>query len=244
MHSATRATFVPTLPVDKVDPWFITLSATRGAISLADLRAYMPAVRRNLLPDEALYRAGQAVRALYLVQAGSLQTSGGTDAHERARSALHIRGELIGVESIGSPTYSCDAIAIEQSSVWELPYPDLLSACANIPALEAQLTMTLAAQLCNDGSWMRTLQASCPDHCVAAFLLETAARARTIGLVTGHVMRMTRSEIGALLGLEHEIVTRSLTRLAAQGCIRVRWREVSILDSQALQDTLECAAAH
>jgi CRP/FNR family transcriptional regulator len=207
-----------------------------GGISLEELRAHVPVVSRKLTAGQYLYRSGQPFHALYLVASGFLKTSLiAADGREQV-TGFCMRGDLMGVESIGTTTHASDAVALDTSMVWELPYPAILLACARMPEMQAQLTRALAAEIRSNRSWMLALGTLSAEQRVAAFLLDVAARHETLGFSPRHfVLRMSRADIGSFLALKHETVTRALTRLSAQGCIAVQWREVRILDADALR---------
>ena len=151
----------------------------------------------------------------------------------------HMGGEIVGIDGIVDSRHTCDVIALEDSEVWELPYPAVLTACARIPELQAQLTAALAAEIRSDRSWMLALGTLSAEQRVASFLLDVAARHEALGFSNKHfVLRMTRADIGSFLALKHETVTRALARLIAQGCISVELREVRILDAAALRATI------
>lgn len=208
-------------------------------INLGELSTHVPVTRRKLEAGQYLYRAGQAFNALFLIHAGFLKASLVAEDGREQVTGFRMRGELLGVESIGMKTYACDVVALDTSEVWELPYPAVLTACARIPELQAQLTAALAAEIRSDRTWMLALGTLSAEQRVAAFLLDVAARHEALGFSNRHfVLRMSRADIGSFLALKHETVTRALTRLSAQGCISVEWREVCILDAVALRGTI------
>ena len=216
-----------------------------GGISLDDLRAHVTVVQKKLTAGQYLYRAGQPFQALYLVHAGFLKTALVAEDGREQVTGFRMRGDLMGVESIGMPVHTSDAIALDDSTVWELSYPAILNACAHLPALQAQLTQALAAEIRNDRSWMLALGTLSAEQRVASFLLDVAARHEALGFSARHfVLRMSRADIGSFLALKHETVTRALTRLSLQGSIAVQWREVRILDVAALRETVRCEMVH
>lgn len=216
-----------------------------GGISVEELRRYVPVVQRKLTAGQYLHRAGQPFHALYFVSSGFLKTSlVAADGREQV-TGFCMRGDLMGVESIGMATHASDAVALDTSMVWELPYPAVLNACARMPEMQAQLTRALAAEIRNNRSWMLALGTLSAEQRVAAFLLDIAARHEALGFSARHfVLRMSRADIGSFLALKHETVTRALTSLAGQGCIEVQWREVRILDMDALRDVAHSERVH
>lgn len=215
----------------------IPFTQLAGGISLDELRKHVAAVSRKVSAGHYLFRAGQPFQALYLVQAGFLKTSLTTSDGREQVTGFRMRGDLMGVESIGMAAHACDAVALDSCVVWELPYPAVLRAIARIPELQAQLTAALAAEIRSDRGWMLALGTLTAEQRVAAFLLDVADRHEALGFSARHfVLRMSRAEIGSFLALKHETVTRALTRLMAQGYIDVQLREVRILDAAALNN--------
>jgi CRP/FNR family transcriptional regulator len=214
---------------------------TLSGISLEELRKHVSVVQRKLTAGQYLYRAGQPFQALYLVHSGFLKTCQSAEDGREQVTGFRMRGDLMGVESIGMTTHASDAVALDTSVVWELSYPAILHACLEMPELQAQLTKALAAEIRSDRSWMLALATLSAEQRVAAFLLDVAARHEALGFSARHfVLRMSRADIGSFLALKHETVTRALTRLGAQECIAVQWREVRILDMAALRDVVRC----
>ncbi|MEP6484574.1 MAG: cyclic nucleotide-binding domain-containing protein, partial [Rudaea sp.] len=231
---ATSATFSPAIERAHSAPTMPVANIAPGGISIDELSRYVSVTQRKLNGGQYLYRAGQAFQALYLVQAGFLKNSVTSEDGREQVTGFRMRGDLIGVESIGMATHTSDAIALDSCVVWELPYPAILSACARIPELQSQLTSALAAEIRNDRAWMLALGTLSAEQRVATFLLDVASRHEALGFSARHfVLRMSRADIGSFLALKHETVTRALTRMSAQGFIDVQLREVRILDGDA-----------
>jgi len=236
--ASTHASDAPAMPP-------LNNAGLLGGISIEDLRRHVTVLQRKLTAGQHLYRAGQPFQAVYLVHSGFLKTSQIAEDGREQVTGFRMRGDLMGAESIGTPVHSSDAVALDTSVVWELSYPAVLNACVQIPELQAQLTKALAAEIRSDRSWMLALGTLSAEQRVAAFLLDVASRHAALGFSAHHfVLRMSRADIGSFLALKHETVTRALTRLGAQGCIAVQWREVRILDVEALRKVTRCEAVH
>ncbi|HEV2540113.1 MAG TPA: helix-turn-helix domain-containing protein [Frateuria sp.] len=200
------------------------------------LSRHVQIARRKLAPGQHAYRAGQPFHAIYLVHAGFLKTCDlSEDGRERVTS-FHMRGELVGVESIGLAHYACDVVALDDSEIWELPYPPVLHACLQMPELQSRLTAALAAQIRNDRAWMLALGTLTAEQRVAAFLLDMAERHLRLGFSPRRfLLRMGRADIASFLGLKHETVTRALSRLDRLLCIEVQRRDIRLLDTDGLR---------
>lgn len=211
---------------------------TAGPIDIEVLGRHAPVLRRKLAAGQHLYRVGQPFHAIHLVHAGFLKTCElAEDGRDRV-TGFRMRGDLVGVESIGLDNYSCDVIALDDSEVWELPYPAVMQACLQMPELQGRLTAALAEEIRNDRAWMLALGTLTADQRVATFLLDMADRHVRLGFSARHfLLRMGRTDIASFLGLKHETVTRALSRLEKLRFIAVERRDVRVLDMDGLRLT-------
>lgn len=210
-------------------------AADVAPIDLDELRQHIPVVRHRLEAGEYLYRSGQPFRAIYLIHAGSVKTCELSEDGREQVTGFRMRGELVGVESIGVATHVCDVVALETSEIWELPYPPVLTACLRIPDLQMRLTSALAMEIRRDRSWMLAIGTLTAEQRVAAFLIDIAARYEAMGFSGRHfVLRMSRADMASYLAIKHETVSRALAQLSDAHCISVQRREIQILDRNAM----------
>lgn len=213
----------------------MTARPAPNEIDIEALRNYVPVVRRKVAAGQYVYRAGQPFHALYLVHVGFLKTCELADDGREQVTGFRMRGDLVGVESIGLGSYSCDVIALEDSEVWELPYPPVLTACFEMPDLQMRLTSALAEEIRRDRSWMLALGTLTAEQRVAAFLLDIAGRYARMGFSDRHfILRMSRADMASFLALKHETVSRALSHLHDMQCISVQRREIRVLDTDGL----------
>jgi len=230
MHAASAicatATAAPAIPVFE----------RRDDIGIDQLRAHVNVARRKIAAGQFVYRAGQPFNALFLVNVGCLKACELTDDGREQVTGFRMRGDLIGVESIGLARYACDVVALEDSEVWELPYPPMLTACLQVPELQARLTEAMAREIRHDRLWMLAVGTLGAESRVAAFLLDLSDRHAKLGLSAHHfILRMCRIDMANYLALKHETVSRALSRLDELGLIAVQRREVRILDADGLK---------
>jgi CRP/FNR family transcriptional regulator, anaerobic regulatory protein len=231
------ATDVRAIPVGK--PYASLALAPVGneiSIDIEAIREHVPVRRCKHAAGQGIYHAGQPFQALYLVHAGSYKTCELADDGREQVTGFRMRGDLVGVESIGLKTYACDVIALEDSEAWELPYPAMLRACLHMPELQSTLTSALAAEIRCDRSWMLMLGTLAAERRVAAFLLDVAARYARLGYSAKHfILGMSRIDMASFLALKHETVSRALSRLHDLNYIDVQRREVHVLDIDGLR---------
>ena len=192
--------------------------------------------RRRVRRGDYLFHCGAPFHAVYGVRAGSFKTVLLTEDGREQVTGYHMAGEILGLESIGSEACSGDAIALEDSDVVEIPFSELDELASRDPALQRELFRLLAGEIQRERSLMLLLGSMRAEERLAAFLLNLSRRLAARGWSATHfILRMTREEIGSLLGLKLETVSRILSRFQAEGLLAVRNREITILEMHALK---------
>ena len=218
-------------PISKTGDFSPSAAQNMQGSNFSHLRECPELIRRRLETGEHLYRAGQRFRSLFLVHAGSMKARLLTPDGREQVIGFRMRGDLLGVESIGAGAYTCDSIALESGEIWEFPYP----ACLQFAELQASLADALAQEIRRDHSWMLALGTLAAEQRIAAFLLDLAARYQAIGFSNKRFrLRMSRVDMANYLVLKHETVSRVLSHLVAIGCLYVDRRDIQILDQSAL----------
>jgi CRP/FNR family transcriptional regulator len=192
-----------------------------------------------VLRKQPLFRAGQPCHSLFLVQAGCFKSCMTSEDGREKVTGFHLRGDLLGIDSLDAPTYACDAVALEDGEVWELPMSLMQS---RGDEFLPHITALLAGEIRRDWRWSLALGTLNAEQRVVAFLLDLGSRLASLGFSARHLLlRMTRAELGNFLSLQLETVTRALSRLAAMGLIAVEGREIRIENDGELRSMLVTA---
>lgn len=200
------------------------------------LRQHVPVFRHKLAVGQPLFHTGQPFKSLFFIQAGFLKTVELADDGRDQITGFRMRGDFLGIESIGLPSYACGAVSLESGEAWELPYPAILNACREIPELQTRLTAALAREIRADHAWMLAIGTLNAEQRVATFLLDVAKRYARLGFSAKHfVLRMRRADIASFLALTNETVCRVMTKLHDSRMIDVARREIHVLDDGALR---------
>jgi CRP/FNR family transcriptional regulator len=196
----------------------------------------MVASRRALRRGECLFRSGDAFDALYAVRTGFFKTQVSTADGRDQVTGFQMAGELLGLDGIGSGQHRCSAVALEDSQVCVVPYAHLEALSREFPGLQRQLHKLMSREIVQDHALMLLLGSLSADERLAAFLLNLMQRLDARGFsATSLLLRMTRLEIGTYLGLKLETVSRGFSKLQQDGVLRVRQRQIEVLDAAALR---------
>jgi len=193
--------------------------------------------RRPVKRGEPLYQSGSPLRSLYALRTGFMKS---TVLHADGReqvAGFHMAGDLMGLDAISTDHHLCDAVALEDSEVCEIPLDVLDRLSRDIPSLQQHFLRIMSREIVRDHGVMLLLGSMKAEERLAAFLLNLSQRFMLRGYSASEFhLRMTREEIGSYLGLTLETVSRALSRFHDDGLIHVRNRHIRIIDMPRLRE--------
>ena len=187
--------------------------------------------RRKIAKDTYLYRIGDPFTNLYAIRLGHFKTFQVSHSGEQQVTGFQMAGELLGMDAISTEHPHCDAMALEDSEVCEIPFPRLEELFGTIPSLLHHFHRMMSQEITREQNVMLLLGNMRAEQRFAAFLINLSSRYAARGYSsTTFQLRMSREEIGNYLGLTIESISRLLSRLKKQGLLRVANREIELLD--------------
>ena len=191
---------------------------------------------RRLKRGEYLFRSGEGFRSLYAVRTGYFKTCVSSQDGREQVTGFHMSGELMGLDGISSNLHGCDAIALEDSEVCELPFNRMETLGRDIPSLQHHFFRLMSREIVRDQSVMLLLGNMKAEERLAAFLLNLSQRLSARGFAANDfILRMSREEIGSYLGLKLETVSRTLSKFQQQGWLAVDHKHIQLLKPEELK---------
>ncbi|NHZ87559.1 fumarate/nitrate reduction transcriptional regulator Fnr [Massilia sp. CCM 8733] len=192
--------------------------------------------RRRLLRDERLYQMDEPFRNLYAIRFGHFKTYQVNANGEQQITGFQMAGELLGMDAISGERHHCDAVALEDSEVCEIPFERLEELFGQVPTLLRHFHRIMSQEITREQNVMLLLGNMRAEQRFAVFLVNLSARYAARGYsATSFQLRMSREDIGNYLGLTIESISRLLSRFKKQGWISVDKRELSLLDPAMLK---------
>jgi CRP/FNR family transcriptional regulator, anaerobic regulatory protein len=196
----------------------------------------MVSQRRTVARGDTLFRAGDPFQSLYAVRTGFFKTSVSAEDGRDQVTGFQMSGELLGLDGISADRHSCDATALEDSTVCIIHYSELENVAQEIPDLQRVFHKIMSREIVRDHGVMLLLGSMRAEERLAAFLLNLTQRLHIRGFSqTALVLRMTREEIGSYLGMKLETVSRSFSKFQEEGILEVKQRDIRIIDPDALK---------
>jgi CRP/FNR family transcriptional regulator len=192
--------------------------------------------RRRLARDERLYQMGEPFRHLYAIRYGHFKTYQVNAAGDQQITGFQMAGDLLGMDAISAERHHCDAVALEDSEVCEIPFTGLEDLFAHVPTLLRHFHRIMSLEITREQNVMLLLGNMQAEQRFAVFLTNLAARYAARGYsASSFQLRMSRADIGNYLGLTIESISRLLSRFKKQGLLKVDKREVTLLEPALLK---------
>jgi CRP/FNR family transcriptional regulator len=191
--------------------------------------------RRSILRDGFLYRMNDRFTSLYAIRLGHFKTYEINAGGEQQITGFKMAGDMLGMNAICTGRHHCDAMALEDSEVCEIPFFQLKELIGEMPVLLHQILRMMSNEIAQEEDAMLRLGNMRAEQRLAAFLADLGSRYAERGYSFRRFeLRMSREDIANYLGLSIESVSRLLSKFKQQDWIRVNGRELELLDLASL----------
>ncbi|MET0355483.1 MAG: fumarate/nitrate reduction transcriptional regulator Fnr [Cellvibrio sp.] len=192
---------------------------------------------KPLQKGEYLYRANDAFNSVFAIRSGAVKVVNISETGDEQITGFYLPGEVVGMDGLADNVYTNSVIALETSSVCEIPFNRLEDLSLKIPSLQHYFFQLMSREITQDQQVIRLLSKSNAEARIASLLLSISARNGRRNLSTlEFILPMSRTDIGNFLGLTIETVSRIFTRLQKNNVIHVDKKEISLKDINALRN--------
>lgn len=186
--------------------------------------------------NDPIYHDGDKTVAIYAVRSGCVKTMTESANGDEQIVGFHLPGELLGMDGFADGAHTCNAVALETSSICELPIDKLESLCTNLPSLQRQMRRIMGKEVNSDHKLLLLLGKMSAEERLASFLLSMSSR-----MIERHWkanefnLSMPRQDIANYLGMAVETVSRLFATFQNEKIIDVDRRHITILDMPRLK---------
>jgi CRP/FNR family transcriptional regulator, anaerobic regulatory protein len=149
-----------------------------GMINTNDFYPYRNAAQQQKLlhAGDYLYKAGNKFQSVFMIRAGAIKNYINNEDGIEQVTGFYLPGDMAGFDGIGNPTHNSNMVALETTSVCEIPFEYLEELAANIPLLQHNLFKLMSTQIQADYKMMLTLTKKSAEARIAIFLLNLSRR--------------------------------------------------------------------
>jgi CRP/FNR family transcriptional regulator len=192
-----------------------------------------------------LFRPGQKSHALFAVRSGALKAYCITEDGEEQVLGFILPGELAGMDGLSGEHYASASVALETTSICELPYDKLNALCKLLPGMHDQLMRIVGKEIETDQQMLMLLGKRNAEERLASFLLSLSSRYKKRGLSADEFhLPMSRQDIGNYLGLAIETVSRIFARFQDEGVLTVDKKLITIRKPEILGEMVDSCTRH
>ena len=151
-----------------------------------------------------------------------------------------VAGDLFGFDGFAGKSYNHTATALTDCEVCRLPLGDLAIVRKNNPEVDSSIMSRLIKNLRQTEDMLLELGAKKASEKLASFILSLSQSDSRSDLNRGNDIKwlklpLSRSEIGALLGLTIETVSRFFSEWKRKGYIKESKGNIQIVDAEGLK---------
>jgi CRP/FNR family transcriptional regulator len=191
---------------------------------------------KPLQKGEYLYRAQDPFDSVYAIRSGAVKAVSIGETGDEQVTGFYLPGEVVGLDGLAADAYTNSVIALETSSVCEIPFNRLEELSLQIPTIQRHFFQLMSREITQEQRVITLLSKSSAEARIASLLLSISARNGRRNLsINNFILPMSRTDIGNFLGLTIETVSRVFTRLQKNNVITVDKKEISIIDMDNLQ---------
>ncbi len=187
-------------------------------------------------PGQHLFHAGDKSSSIFAVRSGALKSYCITADGDEQVLGFALPGELVGLDGLAGDNFSSTTVALETSSICELPFNRLEELCHSLPGLQKQMLRLVGKEITSDQQLLMLLGQRNAEERLASFLLSLSSRYRERGLSASEFnLPMSRQDIGNYLGLAIETVSRLFAHFQEDKLLTVNRKQIRITDYARLK---------
>ncbi|WP_051938745.1 cyclic nucleotide-binding domain-containing protein [Luteibacter sp. 9135] len=191
--------------------------------------------RRTVSRGETLFRQGQSFHALYVLRSGATRSTIADADGAQQVIGFGLPGDILGVDGLLDDTHRTEAVALERSTVCEVPFARMEAVFTEVPSLHRRMLRVLGSEVAADQAHLVAMGRPSAVERVALFLDGLLERQHRISRQSDCLrLPMSRADIASYLGLAVETVSRTLGRMEEAGCLIASGRTLRILDRAML----------
>ncbi|OQW87062.1 MAG: cyclic nucleotide-binding protein [Rhodoferax ferrireducens] len=192
----------------------------RDLVLFADLNAHdfglihAPIDEMEYAAGASMFTEGSAAKGIFTLRHGMVKLVRSTlDGRPRIVRVLRA-GDVVGLEALASAKYDCDAVTLTAASVCRIPLEVIHKLSSSSPRLHAQLMKKWQHALKDADDWLADMNFGTAKRRVGNLVLKMRSAANS-----EVSMLFSREDMGAMLDLKLETVSREISRLVREGAI-------------------------
>jgi CRP/FNR family cyclic AMP-dependent transcriptional regulator len=195
------------------------------------------AIARHYRPGELIFSEGDPCEGLYVIESGAVRIfKASPSGREQVLGIERASSSLAELPVFDDGAYPASTAALEEARLLLIRKKDFQAVCLQHPAVALKVLKVVGGRLRHLVSMVEELSFTTVRHRLAALLLRTAQRRGKRGASgVEFTLGMSHQEIATQIGTVRELVSRNLSRLQAEGIIRIDGKTIVVPELTALE---------
>jgi len=196
---------------------------------------------RKFVAGEIVFTEGEPCTGLYVVESGSIRIfKSSAGGREQVLSVEGPGGSVAELPVFDGGNYPASAAAVEDTVLLFVSKQDFQALILTHPQAALKVLRVVGARLRRLVGIIEELSFTTVRHRLAAYLVRLAQRdGKRVATGVEVPLPANNQELAAQIGTVRELVSRNLSRLQAEGVLKIDGRSVVIRDLKALESDLE-----
>jgi CRP/FNR family transcriptional regulator, cyclic AMP receptor protein len=232
--TVSESTFIPGQTLAKV-PIFSGL--TESELGFLAQRA----VSRHYATGESIFGEGEPCSGLYVVESGHVRIfKSSANGREQVLSIDGPGGSIAELPVFDGGSYPASATAIGDATLLFVSKQDFQALCLAHPQVALKVLRVVGARLRRLVGIIEELSFTTVRHRLASFLFRLAQKeGKRSGTGIEITLPISNQELASQIGTVRELVSRNLSRLQAEGMLKIDGRTVTISNLKALEAEID-----
>ncbi len=195
------------------------------------------AVARNFSAGETIFTEGEPCAGMYVVESGHIRIyKSSAGGREQVLSIDGPGGSVAELPVFDGGSYPASAVAIDAVTLLFISKQDFQALCLAHPHVALKVLQVVGARLRKLVGIIEELSFTTVRHRLASFLLGMAQKnGRSTAEGVEITLAMSNQELAAQIGTVRELVSRNLSRLQAEGMIKIEGRNIVVCKLKDLE---------
>ena len=201
------------------------------------------AVTRQCSPGETVFTEGEPCSGLYVVEKGHIRVfKSSASGREQVLSIDGPGSSVAEVPVFDGGNYPASGAAVDNATLLFVRKQDFHALCLAHPEVALKVLRVVGARLRRLVGIIEELSFTTVRHRLASFLIRLAqGEGKRTADGVEIMLPASHQELASQIGTVRELVSRNLSRLQAEGLLKVEGRNVIVRDLKALEAELQSA---
>lgn len=200
------------------------------------------AVTRRCSPGELIFGEGEPCSGLYVVERGHVRIfKSSSSGREQVLSIDGAGSSIAEVPVFDGGNYPASGAAVDHATLLLIRKQDFHELCLAQPQVALKVLRVVGARLRRLVGIIEELSFTTVRHRLAALLLRLARDGKPTADGVEILLPANNQELAAQIGTVRELVSRNLSRLQAEGILKIDGRTVLLCNPIALEAEIQSA---